>query len=57
MKHTLLLTGALLASVSFAAMAPTMALAQTDLTMWYHGAGNEVESTIINQIVADFNAS
>lgn len=25
--------------------------------MWYHGAGNEVESAIINQIVADFNAS
>lgn len=33
------------------------ALAQTDLTMWYHGAGNEVESGIINQIVSDFNAS
>ena len=25
--------------------------------MWYHGAGNEVESRIINQIVDDFNAS
>ena len=25
--------------------------------MWYHGAGNEVESTIINQIIDDFNAS
>ncbi|MCC5954915.1 MAG: extracellular solute-binding protein [Natronohydrobacter sp.] len=33
------------------------AFAQTPLTMWYHGAGNEVESAIINQIVADFNAS
>ena len=33
------------------------ALAQTQLTMWYHGAGNEVESRIINQIVDDFNAS
>lgn len=33
------------------------ALAQTELTMWYHGAGNEVESQIINQIVSDFNAS
>ncbi|WIV49726.1 extracellular solute-binding protein [Marivivens sp. LCG002] len=33
------------------------AFAQTELTMWYHGAGNEVESQIINQIVADFNAS
>ena len=33
------------------------AFAQTELTMWYHGAGNEVESQIINQIVSDFNAS
>lgn len=33
------------------------AAAQTELTMWYHGAGNEVESRIINQIVDDFNAS
>ncbi|MDJ0827803.1 MAG: extracellular solute-binding protein [Rhodobacter sp.] len=33
------------------------ALAQTELTMWYHGAGNEVESAIINQIVDDFNGS
>ncbi|EYD74205.1 Sugar binding protein [Rubellimicrobium mesophilum DSM 19309] len=33
------------------------ALAQTELTMWYHGAGNQVESEIINQIISDFNAS
>ncbi len=33
------------------------ALAQTELTMWYHGAGNEVESKIVNQIIDDFNAS
>ncbi len=33
------------------------ALAATDLTMWYHGAGNEVEGKVINQIVDDFNAS
>ena len=33
------------------------ALAQTELSMWYHGAGNEVESAIINQIIDDFNAS
>jgi multiple sugar transport system substrate-binding protein len=32
-------------------------MAQTELSMWYHGAGNEVESKIINQIVGDFNAS
>ena len=34
-----------------------MASAQTEIGMWYHGAGNEVESRIINQIVDDFNAS
>jgi multiple sugar transport system substrate-binding protein len=45
--------GALLASVAFT----TVAQAQTALSMWYHGAGNEVEAKIINQIVADFNAS
>ncbi|WP_246138071.1 hypothetical protein [Maritimibacter fusiformis] len=33
------------------------ALAQTELSLWYHGAGNEVESAIINQIIDDFNAS
>jgi multiple sugar transport system substrate-binding protein len=33
------------------------ALAQTELTMWYHGAGNEVEGRLINQVVDDFNAS
>lgn len=33
------------------------ASATETLTMWYHGAGNEVESKIINQIIADFNGS
>ena len=53
MRHfgtTTALTGVLL-------IAAGAATAQTDLTMWYHGAGNEVESRIINQIVDDFNAS
>lgn len=35
----------------------TAAMAQTELSLWYHGAGNEVEAKIINQIVSDFNAS
>lgn len=35
----------------------SVAQAQETLTMWYHGAGNEVESKIINQIIADFNGS
>ena len=33
------------------------ACAQTEIGMWYHGAGNEVESRLINQVVDDFNAS
>ncbi len=33
------------------------AFAATGLSMWYHGAGNEVEGKLINQIVDDFNAS
>ena len=27
------------------------------LSMWYHGAGNEVESAIVQQIIDDFNTS
>jgi multiple sugar transport system substrate-binding protein len=37
--------------------APAAATAKTKLTMWYHGAGNEVERKILTQIVDDFNAS
>jgi multiple sugar transport system substrate-binding protein len=33
------------------------AQAQETLTMWYHGAGNEAEAKVVNQIIADFNAS
>jgi multiple sugar transport system substrate-binding protein len=40
-----------------AALLGSAAQAQTSLTMWYHGAGNEVEAKIVNQIIADFNAS
>ncbi|NBD29889.1 MAG: extracellular solute-binding protein [Alphaproteobacteria bacterium] len=35
----------------------TGAMAQTELSMWYHGAGNEVESNILNGIIEDFNAA
>jgi multiple sugar transport system substrate-binding protein len=47
----------LAASLAFASAMSSAAFAQTTLTMWYHGAGNEVESNIINQIISDFNAS
>lgn len=33
------------------------AQAQTTLSMWYHGAGNEVEQKLINELITDFNAS
>ena len=33
------------------------AAAQTELSLWYHGAGNEVERNILTGIVDDFNAS
>jgi multiple sugar transport system substrate-binding protein len=51
MKRTTLIT--LFATTAIAATAH----AQTEVSMWYHGAGNEVESRIIDQIVDDFNAS
>lgn len=51
MKRHLYLAGAALIA------ATGTAAAQTELSMWYHGAGNEVEAAILNQIVEDFNAS
>ncbi len=53
MKHKTLFVSALMATTALGGAA----LAQTELGMWYHGAGNEVESAIINQIVDEFNAS
>lgn len=53
MKLTTHLAGVVIASAWFAAPA----MAQTELSMWYHGAGNEVESRIVNQIISDFNDS
>ena len=48
-----LFAAALLASASYAGLAQ----AATDLQMWYHGAGNEVEKKIITGIIDDFNKS
>lgn len=52
MTKKLILSGAFLASLMSSA-----AFAATDLTMWYHGAGNEVEKKIITGIIDDFNKS
>ena len=51
MLKTALMTGVFMAGLAQAASA------QTEISMWYHRAGKEVESRIINQIVDDFNAS
>ncbi len=46
--------GAALAATTIIAGA---ASAQTEISLWYHGAGNNVEADLINQIIADFNGS
>lgn len=53
MKFTTTFAGALVATASWAGMAA----AQQDISMWYHGAGGEVEGALIQQLVDDFNAS
>jgi len=45
----------LICSIALGGVA-TVATAQTELTLWYHGAGNEVESEILDGIVSDFNS-
>ena len=47
----------LFAGAIVGALLGTTAMAQTDLTMWYHNAGSEVELRLLSQIVDDFNAS
>lgn len=54
MKKTFgLLIGAMALSTAMA----SAAFAQTTLTMWYHGAGSDVEMKLVNQVISDFNAS
>jgi multiple sugar transport system substrate-binding protein len=47
----------LLAGTALATVLGSAAMAQTELSMWYHGAGNEVEIALITDLVNDFNAS
>ncbi len=49
----IIFSGALLAGL----LTSTMAFAATELSMWYHGAGNEVENKILTGIIEDFNKS
>jgi multiple sugar transport system substrate-binding protein len=53
MNKLIALSGAL----GLSSLCASSALAATDLTMWYHGAGNPVEREIIMGIIDDFNAS
>ena len=45
------------ATTALGAIWGAQAFAQTELTMWYHGAGNPEESAVLDQIVEEFNAS
>lgn len=53
LKHHNTAAGALLASTLFAGAA----FAQTELTMWYHGAGNASEMVLVHEMLDEFNAS
>ena len=46
-----------IAAAVLSAMLASSAGAQTELTLWYHGAGNAQERQIIAGIIEDFNAS
>ncbi len=46
-----------LSLVVFLVATASLTSAQTELSMWYHGAGNYVERDLIVQIIDDFNAS
>lgn len=47
----------LAATLALGTALSTPALAQTELSLWYHGAGNQVERSILVGIIDDFNAS
>ena len=44
-------------AASAAVLATSTAGAQTELSLWYHGAGNETEKRILTTVIDDFNAS
>jgi multiple sugar transport system substrate-binding protein len=53
MKNAIIFGGA----VALSTLLASTAMAQTELSMWYHGAGNPVEREILVGIVDDFNGS
>lgn len=44
-------------AAAVAAVIGSAASAATDLSLWYHGAGNDTEKGILTSIIDDFNAS
>jgi multiple sugar transport system substrate-binding protein len=53
MKKALSLLVVVIMLITFSGLAS----AQTELSLWYHGAGNEIERSILIGIIDDFNAS
>ncbi len=45
------------AAFAASALLAGAASAETEVSMWYHGAGNQVEEDIVNRIIAEFNES
>lgn len=43
--------------LALSAFAAGAVSAETEVSLWYHGAGNNVEADLINGIIGDFNAS
>ena len=46
-----------LAALAATTVLASGAAAQSEISLWYHGAGNDVEAGLINQIIEDFNGS
>ena len=46
-----------LAAATVLALGSGSAVAQTELSLWYHGAGNAEERELLNAIIDDFNAA
>jgi len=46
-----------LAAATVLALGTGSAVAQTELSLWYHGAGNKTERALLTQIIDDFNAA
>lgn len=39
------------------ALSSTLVMAQTELSLWYHGAGNDGEKSVLTTLIKDFNGS